>query len=1139
MNRTIIDRLCNQKVAIELDEQFLTYSELIFYAQRIATYLLENFNLTPGDIICQCVENNLSMMIGVMSIEMVGGVCCSLSSQDSNQQLYKLIKQTQSHLVLVHWLTQNKIKDDITTLNIDSMINIELYQSFDIHMSSNEKIHGCLLQKNNNLYQNMITKLYIPNIPDDSIILFDEHDNIIFTSQYTCREIIHRIKNWDKLKELFVDDIHTDTIRNDISRYIIDTVKQLKPNYITKFILKLCMYRKSYIDDLLQQLMNLFPDQLIIQNDSGSKDPESDYDIRIGSTDGSDADIDACVIFNEFFSIHWCLPSGIVFDTNLYPRHLNTIEPIFNVQGTGLGIYLHIRCDYPYYFFTEINDYKQNKMSVIKLRKCMTGKEWQHYITTITKNDSDLSLKKFFYKAELTYWKYTKQLLTHISKPNELISCALNEITNIISTIKTSQYDTTKFENIWNKIDYEMKHILMEHSNMLFISYLRQARNLEREIRKRKDRYEDSFLHPILRIPPSEMLYIDTLIISMRHKFSKAVYFANDACVAEGSLYYVSIEQYSNHADVSYVRNKILRTNRLTNNHLYQSINEQYSNFLKEIKNYSKKQVHHGRTIYRSSKYLYRLLNTITDLGTNKWNRMGFDGNHHISKLGLIVEELLLSIRKYKYPFDEFNSNYRSQISEYFALGIFPTESQLKTFWKYRRLTLDESSELFKYKNYPWPIMQVLNYQSKIEDLVIHDLKTLAIHIRNYINNTDIISNIDVNNNEQFDAILYIIQQNSLIIKQYTSTILNLVIDCNHKIYHSYIRGMFDYVPDIIRYLFDWKITRFNIVIKYARHKEYSRIKKSKVYDYITINNYIIGIIFGIRLACIQMFIIAPIMFLIEPIQKSVWILKTLCKIEQPYDRILLHTRAAYRTLNTGNITVVHDSRIIDTGITIRDAYGTNTQISYIIGILRLLATIIVKGIVWFSWMIVITDLISVINVTVSWKYIYIIQNLYVACLVCVSVIVFVLNTWTTIRRYLLLYDSRNAQYLATVRENQGTRAYYLAILSYIIFGIIFNIIFNLLDLENEQWINITPFAQIFNNPVSHLSPTELTILIILQGIAITLIDVINRNARGNERLPDYELSDRNRIGRKEWLNFPVGTICSLLKLRKNMKKRD
>ncbi|CAF5142124.1 unnamed protein product, partial [Rotaria sp. Silwood1] len=101
-------------------------------------------------------------------------------------------------------------------------------------------------------------------------------------------------------------------------------------------MLKLCMYRKFYIDDLLQQLMDLFPYQLIIQNDSGSKDPESDYDIRLSSTDGSDVDIDACVIFTEFFSTHWCLPCAIVFDTNLYPRHLNRIESIFNVQGTGL-----------------------------------------------------------------------------------------------------------------------------------------------------------------------------------------------------------------------------------------------------------------------------------------------------------------------------------------------------------------------------------------------------------------------------------------------------------------------------------------------------------------------------------------------------------------------------------------------------------------------------------------------------------------------------------------------------------------------------------------------------------------------------------------------------------------------------------
>jgi hypothetical protein len=1041
-----------------------------------------------------------------MSIEMAGGVCCSLSSQGFHQQL----SQSQNRLVLVDWPNDNKIKDNVIKLSIDRLIITGYTSTKNEEMQSVER----------NLLEHPITKLRIPKIENDSIILLDEHDNIIFTSKYTCSEIIHEIRDWDNLVELFADDLYTSIISSNISRYIIDTVKQLTPNDIINFMLKLCMYRKFYIDDLLQQLMDLFPYQLIIQNDSGSKDPESDYDIRLGSTDGSDADIDACVIFIEFFSTNWCLPCGIVFDTNLYPRHLNRIEPIFNVQGTGLGIFMTICCDYPYYFFTEVNDYKQNKMSIIKLRKSMTGKEWQDYINTITKNDSDPSLKEFFHNADKVYWKYTKKLLTQISKPNQLIISALNEITNIVSTC---QYDTTKFEILWNKIHYEMRPSLMEHSSILFISYLRQARNLEREIRKRKDLYDNSFLHPILRIPPNEMLYIDSLTVSMRHKFSKAIYFANDACVAEGSLYYVIVEQYNNNADVSYVKNKTSRTNLLTNNHLYQSLNEQYGNFLKYIKNYSNKQVKQGRIIYRSSKYLYRLLNTIIDLGANQWNRMDFDNDEHIKKLGLIVQEFLLSIRKYKYPFNQINSNDRAKISEYFALGIFPTNSQLKTFWEYRKLTLNKSSELFKYKHYPWNLIQKFHYQSKIQDLLISDLKTFTTDIQD----------------KQFDGISCIKQHNCLIIEQFTSSVYNLVIDCHDKIYYSYFRGIFDNIPGIIRYIFDWKITQFNIVINYAHHKEYSNVKKSKVYDYITLNNYIIGIILGIRLACFQMFIVAPLVFLIEPIQKSVWILKTLFKIEQPYDRVLLDTRATYVTLITGNISVVHDSRIIDTGVTIGDAYGTNRRISYIISILRLLSTFMVQGIVWFSWMIVITDLTGVFTTSVSLKYMYIMQNLYIICLSCVSIIISVLNIWTTIRRYLLLYTSKNVQYLSTVRENQGTRAYYLSILTYIIVGIIFNIIFSVLNLDHAHWFHIAPFSVTFDTQPLRLNSIQLIILIISQGMAIALIDIINRSAHGKGRLPDDELSNRNRIGKKEWLNFPVGTICSLLRLKKNKRKKD
>jgi len=51
-----------QKMAVELDEQSLTYSELLYYVQRLALHLVINHNVTSGDIVCQCVERSLSMV---------------------------------------------------------------------------------------------------------------------------------------------------------------------------------------------------------------------------------------------------------------------------------------------------------------------------------------------------------------------------------------------------------------------------------------------------------------------------------------------------------------------------------------------------------------------------------------------------------------------------------------------------------------------------------------------------------------------------------------------------------------------------------------------------------------------------------------------------------------------------------------------------------------------------------------------------------------------------------------------------------------------------------------------------------------------------------------------------------------------
>jgi hypothetical protein len=51
-----------QKIAVELDEQSLTYDELLFYTQQLALCLMKEYDVKVGDIVCQCVERSISMV---------------------------------------------------------------------------------------------------------------------------------------------------------------------------------------------------------------------------------------------------------------------------------------------------------------------------------------------------------------------------------------------------------------------------------------------------------------------------------------------------------------------------------------------------------------------------------------------------------------------------------------------------------------------------------------------------------------------------------------------------------------------------------------------------------------------------------------------------------------------------------------------------------------------------------------------------------------------------------------------------------------------------------------------------------------------------------------------------------------------
>ncbi|CAF4043435.1 unnamed protein product [Adineta steineri] len=127
-----------QKLAVELDEQSLTYCELLYYVQVLSLTLLNEYHVLPGEIVCQCVERSLSMVIGIMGIEMAGGVYCPLSPRDPQHRLHALVQQTQSRLVLVHYLTKTKFNHNIVSSNIDSILPVyNMERNIDIDQLSN------------------------------------------------------------------------------------------------------------------------------------------------------------------------------------------------------------------------------------------------------------------------------------------------------------------------------------------------------------------------------------------------------------------------------------------------------------------------------------------------------------------------------------------------------------------------------------------------------------------------------------------------------------------------------------------------------------------------------------------------------------------------------------------------------------------------------------------------------------------------------------------------------------------------------------------------------------------------------------------------------------------------------------------
>ncbi|CAF1215394.1 unnamed protein product, partial [Adineta steineri] len=100
-----IARLYPQKVALVLDDQAWTYSELIMQVERVV-HQLHQSGVVQGQIIYQFVERSFEMICGFFGIMYVGGVYCPLNPALPPGRLNALLEQMKGQYVLVHEKTR-------------------------------------------------------------------------------------------------------------------------------------------------------------------------------------------------------------------------------------------------------------------------------------------------------------------------------------------------------------------------------------------------------------------------------------------------------------------------------------------------------------------------------------------------------------------------------------------------------------------------------------------------------------------------------------------------------------------------------------------------------------------------------------------------------------------------------------------------------------------------------------------------------------------------------------------------------------------------------------------------------------------------------------------------------------------------
>jgi amino acid adenylation domain-containing protein len=88
------------KEAVVLDNQSLTYSRLIERALQVAKVMYVRAGVRQGDVVVQCVERSLEMVVGMVAIQLLGAVYCPVHPEDPVERIAFVVKNVNAKCVL-------------------------------------------------------------------------------------------------------------------------------------------------------------------------------------------------------------------------------------------------------------------------------------------------------------------------------------------------------------------------------------------------------------------------------------------------------------------------------------------------------------------------------------------------------------------------------------------------------------------------------------------------------------------------------------------------------------------------------------------------------------------------------------------------------------------------------------------------------------------------------------------------------------------------------------------------------------------------------------------------------------------------------------------------------------------------------